>query len=120
MMQSVPGARRLAATRVANTSWTKGTSTLSAMPMPAEPEMASAALPPGIYCSATRRSSSSDFSKMWLKCRSYVLYKMLSASSSTTHLMVVDPTSRPTFKVATSFRQTVALSILTDNHMIPH
>ena len=66
MMQSVPGASRPAATRVANTSWTKGTPTLSAMPMPAEPEMAKNARPPGTYRSAARRSSSSDFSRIWL------------------------------------------------------
>ena len=40
MMQSVPGASRLAATRVAKTSCTKGTLQLSARPIPAEPEMA--------------------------------------------------------------------------------
>ena len=46
MMQSVPGASLLAATRVANTSCTNGTCTLSAMPMPAEPEMARSAFAP--------------------------------------------------------------------------
>ena len=40
MMQSVPGTRRLAATRVAKTSCTKGTLQLSARPIPAEPEIA--------------------------------------------------------------------------------
>ena len=49
MMTSVPGASRLAATRVANTSCTKGAFTLSAMPMPAEPEMANTAFP-AILC----------------------------------------------------------------------
>ena len=120
MMTSVPGTRRLAATRVANTSCTKGTPTLSAMPMPAEPEMANSARPPGTYRSAIRRSSSSDFSRIWLKCRSYVLYTMLPVSSRTTHLMVVDPTSRPTFKALSSFGKTVTRQFLPRTHKIPH
>ncbi|MPM77209.1 hypothetical protein SDC9_124209 [bioreactor metagenome] len=61
---SVPGVSRPTATRVANTSCTKGTSTLCAMPIPAEPEMESSARPPGTCHWAMRRSSSSDFSKM--------------------------------------------------------
>jgi len=64
MMASVPGAKRFAATRVANTSCTKGTFTLSAMPIPAEPETANMAFGP--KRSATRRSSSADFSTIWL------------------------------------------------------
>ena len=39
--QSVAGTKRLTATRVENTSCTKGTPQLSARPMPAEPEMLS-------------------------------------------------------------------------------
>ena len=64
MMQSVPGARRLAATRVANTSCTKGTPQLSARPMPADPEIASLARPSGRHRAATRVSSSRPFSKI--------------------------------------------------------
>ena len=70
MTTSVPGTRRFAATRVANTSCTKGTPTLSAMPMPAEPEIANTARPPGTCSAAVRRSSSSAFSTTWLICRS--------------------------------------------------
>ena len=66
MMQSVPGASRFAATRVAKTSCTNGTPTLSAMPMPALPDMASFAVPPGTYLPQTRQRSSSLFSNMWL------------------------------------------------------
>ena len=64
MTASVSGASRFTATRVAKTSCTKGTATPSAIPIPAEPEMAKSARPEGIYCCATRRSSSSDFSKI--------------------------------------------------------
>ena len=65
MMTSVLGARRFAATRVANTSCTKGTPQLSARPMPAEPEMASQAVrPPSWPC--TRSRISFAFSVMWL------------------------------------------------------
>ena len=67
MMQSVPGARRFAATLVAKTSCTKGRSASSAMPMPAEPETAKRALPGKRSATAVR--SSPVFSVMWLKCR---------------------------------------------------
>ena len=66
MAESVkaPFVQEVFATRVANTSCTKGAFTLSAMPMPAEPEMANTASRP--QRSATRRRSSADFSTIWL------------------------------------------------------
>ena len=64
MTQSVFGIKRLTATRVENTSCTKGTPQLSAKPIPAEPEMLSSALQPCSCSASMRRSSSCAFSRI--------------------------------------------------------
>ena len=64
--QSVAGTNRLTATRVENTSCTKGTPQLSARPIPAEPEMLSRALFPCRCSASMRRSNSCAFSRIWL------------------------------------------------------
>ena len=64
MIQSVPGFKRFAATRSANTSWTKLTPQLSARPIPAEPEIAKYAFLPFKYVSFKDVNSSRVFSRM--------------------------------------------------------
>ena len=101
MITSVSGAFFSAATFVAYTSCTKSTEQLSAIPIPADPEITREK---GVLSENTSRTftrASTVFAVIWEKCRSYAEYTILPPSSNTIVFMVVEPTSNPIFKIFT-------------------